>query len=181
MSKSYLNVIALLLHLLPVSTAAAAGAFSLDDPLDVFPDSFSVTQGSLLAGDLGDLYESDNSNVIIKRTSPNGTEFIVKGVSPVESPSSLEITLEGGVTAARGDATQWIWLRNYNTASWELVHLGVANEGAQSVVSISMLGDVSRFVQAGTNCLEARIRYTNNRDRSQYESGTDQFFWSVDF
>ena len=90
-------------------------------PVEVAPDSILVTQGTYLSGGLSELAESDNMNFRIQRTSPNGTEFHVKGLSPVEHPTSLAITLEGSETSAHGEASQTVWLYNYQNPGWEEV------------------------------------------------------------
>ena len=64
----------------------------------VFPESFLVTRGVHVSGGIGELAESDNMDLSLRRLNSDiqsRTEFEVKAVSPDPTPSSLEVMLEG--------------------------------------------------------------------------------------
>ncbi len=106
------------------------------------------------------------------------TEFEVKAVSPDPTPSSLEVMLEGSVFA-RSTVNQTIELYDYSVGGWELVDMRAATRFTDSTVTVNATGDLSRFVEAGTNCLQARIRYHSANPRQQFSSNTDQFIWTI--
>ena len=65
----------------------------------IVPDSFTVPDGVLVSGGIAELAFSDNADLSIRKSfGVNRTEFQVKGVSPVDSPSVFDITFEGSVT-----------------------------------------------------------------------------------
>jgi hypothetical protein len=144
-------------------------------------DSFLVTRGAHVSGGLMELATSDNTDLSLQRATADiqsRTEFEVKAVSPVANPSSLEVTLEGAVFA-RSQVNQTIELYDYAAAAWEQVDTRAATRFTDSTVVVAATGDLSRFVEAGTMCIEARIRYQSLNPRQQFSSNTDQFIWTI--
>ena len=41
-------------------------------------------------------------------------------------------------------------------------------------------GDLSRFVEAGTGCMRARVRFVSTNPRQQFQANIDQMIWSVE-
>ena len=151
------------------------------DVATVVPDSFSVTRGSYISGGTLELAESDNADVSIQRATSDiqsRTEFEVKAVSPNATPSSLEVALEGAVFA-RSTVNQTIELFDYAAGVWEQVDTRAATRFTDSTVTVNATGDLSRFVEAGTMCIQARIRYQSPIARQQFSSNTDQFIWTI--
>ena len=54
--------------------------------------------------------------------------------------------------------TQTVELFNYDAGDWEVADARLAKRFDQTV-EISLGGDLSRFVEASTRCIEARISY----------------------
>ena len=102
----------------------------------------------------------------------------IKGISPSASPSSLEVSLEGAVFA-RSNVVQSIELFNYDDDDWEQIDSRNASSFVDATATITVGGDVSRFVEPGTQCLEARIRFQSDSPRQQFSSNTDWFIWNV--
>ncbi len=158
--------------------------FEVPQSLVVVPDSLLVTRGSQVSGGLVDLADSDNIDLSIQRASSDTqsrTEFEVEAVSPVENPTSLEVTLEGAVFA-RSQVNQSIELFNYlafPSGAWEPMDTRVATPFTDSTVTLSATGDLSRFVQPITMRTRARIRYQSTSPRQQFSSNTDQFIWTI--
>lgn len=151
------------------------------EPTVVNVDSFLVTRGTHAAGGVADLAESDNADLSIQRSTADTesrTEIEIKGISPVASPSSLEATLEGSVFA-RSQVDQTIELFDYAAGGWEQIDTSVAAHFTDSSVTIAATGDLSRFVEVGTMCIKARIRYQSTVARQQFSSNTDQFIWTI--
>lgn len=150
------------------------------NPDPVVPTTVVVTHGIHASGGVEEIEFSDNLDVSIYRDNhdlQSRTEFEVKAISPVAVPSSLEITLEGSVFA-RSPVTQTIELFNYDAASWEVVDSRAAAQFLDSRITVAPVGDLSRFVQSGSQSVEARIRYQSTNQRQQFTSNTDQFVWA---
>ena len=148
---------------------------------DITPVSFTVTRGEYVSGGIQELEESDNSDLSLRRLSSDiqsRTELEVKALSSTETPSSLEVTLEGAVFA-RSTVNQTIELFDYAAAAWEAVDTRAATRFMDSVVTVSLTGDLSRFVEPGTMCMKARIRYQSPIARQQFSSNIDQFIWTI--
>jgi hypothetical protein len=144
-------------------------------------DSVLVTHGADVSGDVGELAQSDDADLSIQRSLSDvqsRTEFVVKSFSPVANPAWMEVTLEGSVFA-RSSITQTIELFDYVAGGWELVDSGVAAQSTDSTVTVALTGNLSRFVQPGTMCVEARIHFQSDAARQQFSSNTDQFIWTI--
>ena len=149
--------------------------------VEVAIDSFEFTRGNYSSGTVADLASSDNSDVSGRRNSSDTVSRVfleVKGVSPTETPSSLKFTLEASVFA-RSTVVQSIDLFNYDTATWEEVDSQPAAAFVDSTVMVSATGDLSRFVEDGTNCIEARCRYESPSARQQFTANVDQVLWTI--
>lgn len=72
-----------------------------------------------------------------------------------------------------GDVTQRINLLDYTTGKWEAVDTRAAST-TEELLQINPAGDLSRFVQSGTNEVTAQVIWT-----SDAFSGTP-FVWSID-
>ena len=145
---------------------------------DFAPDSFTVEDGVLVSGGIAELAFSDDADLSIRKSfGGTRTEFQVKGVSPVDSPSVFDITFEGSVTARGQGITQIVELFDYDEEEWEVVDSRFARR-FELTVEISPGGDLSRFVQAGTRCIEARVSFEADNPR-MFASNTDQFIWTI--
>ncbi len=169
----------------------AGGAFELsggfwvgtsgDGPVELVAESVLVTRGEYVSGDIVELAASDNVDLIIQRSSSDiqsRTEFEVKSTSPVASPSMIELTLEGAVFA-RSTVDQSIDLYDYVAAAWVEIDTRTANRFSDATVTAAATGDLSRFVEPGTGCIEARVRYRSVNPRQQFSSNSDHLFWTI--
>lgn len=150
--------------------------------ITVTPDSVTRTAGTFVAGDIAELAASDNSDYQLRRSSTDisaRTEFVVKGVSSNESPSSFEFTFEGSVFA-RTNVVQTIEFFDYDANDWELVDTRNAARFSDSTATVAGTGDLSRFVEDGTGCIEARIHYQSDNPRQSYASNSDQAIWVIE-
>jgi hypothetical protein len=165
----------------PQDTLIARFIPGVPDTVAVAADSLDVTRGRVISGTLADLAESDDADLSIGRATSDiqsRTEFEVKAVSSVANPSSLVVTLEGSVFA-RSQVNQTIELYDYVAGVWEQIDTRAATRFSDSTVKVAATGDLSRFVEAGTMCIEARIRYQSPVARQHFSSNTDQFLWTI--
>lgn len=151
------------------------------DVVSVTPESFTVSNGTYFSGGITELAESDNADLSARRSNSDivarvNIEF--KAVSSIETPSSFDFTLESSVFA-RTNVVQSIDLFDYVAGSWEEVDMQNAARFSDSVVTVSAGGDLSRFVEAGTGCVEARVRYLSDNPRQSYSTNVDQVIWDI--
>ena len=151
------------------------------DPVVVTPDSFLVTRGSYLAGGVIELAGSDNADLQLQRSSSDiqsRTEFEISAVSPTANPSLFEVELEGSVFA-RTTVNQTIEFFDYAAGTWETMDTRAATRFTDDSIVVSASGDLSRFVEAGTLAIRARVRYQSPVARQQFASNTDLFAWTI--
>ncbi len=146
------------------------------------PESVNVTRGDLSAGDVEELALSDNVDLVLQRAGndiQSRTEFVVKGVSEIRNPVTLQVTMEGAVFA-RSTVVQSIELYDYVAGAWVLVDSRNASRFSDSTVTVAATGDLSRFVEETTQCVEARVRFQSTEARQNFSSNTDHFFWTIE-
>lgn len=151
-------------------------------PVTVTPDSYEVTFGTYFSGSEVELAASDNEDLSIRRSNTDvnsRTEFTVKSTSPTATPVSFEFTLEGSAFF-RTTVIQTIELFDYSTSSWELVDTRDASRIIDATTTVAPTGDLSRFVEPGTNCIEARIHYESLNRRQGFASNTDLTQWVIE-
>lgn len=129
---------------------------------------------NLIGSDNGDLQARRNFTDIQSRV-----EVEVKGISTTETPALLTFRHEGSVFA-RSDVTQILEMFDYDLASWEQVDSRLANRFTDLLTEAMPAGDLSRFVEAGTGCLRARVRFVSANPRQQFQANIDQMIWSVE-
>ena len=147
----------------------------------VTPDSFNVTTGEFVSGTVGDLADNDGSDVFVRRDSATVASVIaidVKGTTPVQTPGSLSFTFDGAALA-RGTVNLRTSLFNYDSGQFEEVDSRNAPRGVDGTVTVTPGGDLSRFVEPGTGCVEARVRFQGNTPRASYAVFIDQLVWDI--
>jgi hypothetical protein len=151
----------------------------LDVSGTVLPDSYERTAGIYVSGGLADLLESDDSDLTIRNFGAGSVEFEIKGVSPVANPSAFEVTFEASTSPLLSNVDQTIELYDYDDESWVEVDVRRAARINDDVVTVAATGDLSRFVENGTDCVEARVRFKSVNPRRRFVSDSDQFKWTI--
>jgi hypothetical protein len=145
------------------------------------PESFDVSSGDHVSGTLADLQESDDADVIL-RSSLRGVPPVsisVQGTSPAAVPASLQFVVEASVKA-RSPIVQYVELFNYDSGQWEQVHMQPASGSGDVTTVVTAAGDISRFVENGTNRMEARCIYEARRPGRQFVTGVDRMVWVIE-
>ncbi|MCH8275668.1 MAG: hypothetical protein IH851_12865, partial [Armatimonadetes bacterium] len=127
----------------------------------VTPDSFSVVRGLLIGGKLPDLFDSDDSRLVVRTAvfAPSiepPVQIEVVGTSPTETPSELRFRFEG--TASRDLIQRRISMYNYVTQSYEELHVAFAAT-SDEVVEIVITSNPSRFVEPGTRQVKSLMTW----------------------
>lgn len=156
------------------------GFWRLPLPKVVYATSFNVVSGSLLVGGLNELKISDNQVMGIGNDTfaPNTiVEFTT--TSPDQNLTEVQFVYEGKGT--RDSHVRIIELWDYVSGSWVNVQ-----SGASSTTEVRLIATVtnnpSRFVQAGTKQMRARLRFVPTQDLTAVDGWNvqiDRAFWRV--
>ena len=150
-------------------------------PEVISPDSDNVI-GTVLGGSVEDLAESDNVDYRLSRNSSDLQARIIlelKGTTTIQSPSNLEFTLEAGAFA-RGPISQTIELFDYDLGDWEELDMRDASRFGDSTVTVIPTGDLARFVDDATGCIEARISWRSSTPRASFSASPDFAEWFIE-
>lgn len=145
-------------------------------------DSIIVSAGNLASGSSDDLAESDNLDVSARRSPvdvQSRVHFELKGVSPLITPDSLSFTVEASVFA-RTNVVQKIDLWDYDLSDWVEVDSRNATRFTDSTATVDATGDLARFIEPLTKCLQARVRYISDNPRQQFTANVDQMVWLIE-
>jgi V8-like Glu-specific endopeptidase len=131
---------------------------------DVLPTSFSFFRGSHVGGGIVELFTSNNVYVVgaplppVLITDPSvGLEIV--GTSPLANPAELKIRVETSTSAAPpAGLMQVVLLFDYVAGVWVQVDSRAAT-GGDNTIEAAAGGSLSRFVQAGTMQMRARIAW----------------------
>ncbi|MEM7456567.1 MAG: hypothetical protein AAF456_19640 [Planctomycetota bacterium] len=147
---------------------------------EIVATTLTVVAGEQSGGDINSLLNSDNEDVSLNRGTSIQSRTVaeIKGLSHIAAPAQMTFTFEASVFA-RGNVTQTLSLYNYDTDQFEQIDSRNASRFNDQTVEITPTGDVSRFVEPGTNCVEARIEFSGATQRMQFTANIDRAFWSV--
>ncbi len=148
---------------------------------EVQVESFEITRGELVNGGLPELRSSDNIDLSAKRARADVLSrvfAIFRSTSPVANPSSLSFSIESAVFA-RSTVNQSVDLYDFGAGTWEQVYTGVASRFVDSTVLVDGPGSLSRFVEPGTNQIQARCRYESINVRQEFTANIDHVFWNI--
>lgn len=156
-------------------------ALYTDGVRTISPQVMTITRGVLAAGDAQTLAQADGVDVSIRRSNTDiqsRTEFEITSVSPILSPTTMEVNLKGSVFA-RTSVVQSIGLFNFDTNSWVQIDSRDASRFIDRIDTIAITGNVARFVELGTGQIKARVNFQSENPRQQFTSNTDGFNWQV--
>ena len=155
--------------------------FQVSDVQTVTPETFSVTRGTYVSGDLPELANSDNSDLSAIRSTADiqsrvFIEFEASSLTP--APSAVELTLESAVFA-RSTVTQTLEAWDFSAGQWVELDSRSAARFTDSTVTIPLPGNPSSFVEAGTQTVRARVRYQSLNPRQRFSANVDQVQWAI--
>ena len=155
--------------------------------VSVTPSTVSAITGQITNGNAGDLSESDDSHVegqsaIGQRRMQFKCEM--EAVSAYPNPSEMSFTIESSFVAQRLKITQQIEMFNFDSQTWELVEDEMISF-TDSSTTVDLTGDLSRFVENGTNAMKCRTVYFQppigllKRVTPQFKVLIDQAEWTI--
>ncbi|MCH8274851.1 MAG: PD40 domain-containing protein [Armatimonadetes bacterium] len=157
--------------------------FPLFEATEVIPSSFTILRGLLLFGGLPELFDSDDSRLVVQTDvfSPSDAppvQIEVTGTSPTETPSELRFRFEG--IASRQFIQRRILLYNYVTQSYEELHVGFAAT-SDEVIEIVITSNPSRFVEPGTREVKSLMTWRAAAISffTGWIVGIDQTIWRI--
>lgn len=152
-------------------------------PVPLRPNSLSILTGNVMSGGLPELLESDDlrlqigGDFTLDRATPP-VSVVVEGVSP--GPNVVELSFKLEASATQSGIPQNIELYDFVAGQYVLVDARTATT-TDSTVEISA-SDPSRFVQAGTGVMRAKVSYKSSGAASgRWRIRIDQVQWKVRF
>jgi hypothetical protein len=120
-----------------------------------------VSAGIVVGGDLPEILKSDDTTLNLRpgpvlASSVPPVRILVSGQSPTETPTWFSFSIEGNATSA--NLQQLIYLLNFDTLDWELMHAGQTSS-QDHTIQVDGTGDLSRFVEPGTRLVRSKITY----------------------
>jgi hypothetical protein len=147
------------------------------------PQDLEVVRGNIVAGDLADVFASDDERMVAQPGVTLDPEeapvwLRLSGVSITDAPSSLEYILETRVDTP--GTTQVISLFNFVTGEFEEIDTRVPTD-TDSVAEVTVQGDPSRFIDSETLEVRAELTWRPPPLVLQYpwNVGIDQAVWRV--
>lgn len=129
-------------------------------PADLLPHHVSVPVGTLLHGELDDIFRSDDSRLMASLGSSLGedvpVQIVLRAISPVPTASEIRINLE--TQASSPTLLQIVSLWNFGAGRWEDVDTRLATQ-QESRIEVSVTNSPSRFIESGTSNVRVRVGY----------------------
>ena len=139
------------------------------------PNTLTVFRGILISGSAADIADSDDQYVsCLPGFTLNSDELPIwlETETAVQNAPLQAMTFELEANANTPGLSQYIELFNYLTNDYELFDVSAASFSTDSTVVVTATGDLSRFVESGTNQMRARTGW-------QATSFTLLFPWTV--
>ena len=148
---------------------------------EVVGDSVNVARGQFVSGTPSELGSSDNADFVARRSNSDISSRVfleVTATSPTTSPALMDLTFEAAIFA-RSTVVQSIDLFNYDTNDWEEVDSRNAARFTDSVVSLELGSNGSRFIDATSSEMVARIRFQSANPRQKFTVNADHVMWTI--
>ena len=145
-------------------------------PQTVNVSTVTLSQGKIVSGGAANLKTSDNSYLVLQPATRTKPVQVVFDGSTTTAPSALSYVMEAGVTQVNISVA--IELFNFKTNSYEKIVNGSASIGDVHY-GTTLSGDVTRFINSGTNALRARVTFTPGTGTPNWKASIDQFNWYV--
>jgi parallel beta-helix repeat protein len=149
----------------------------------ILPASYTIIRGKHIAGDLGDIYYSDDSRLTVNAgltlmMDEPPVWIRLEGTVPSATPDWLEFTLEA--RAIGGSIVQIIELYNYETDSYEEIDERTAT-ATDSLVEIYVSDDPSRFIDPDTLEMKAYLKWKPSGPLFvwPFTVDVDQSIWTI--
>jgi photosystem II stability/assembly factor-like uncharacterized protein len=128
---------------------------------EIAPTQYSMFRGTWESGGVQELSTSNDAYFAAKpgpvlSITEWPASVVIEGVSPVASPSDLRLTLEAKVSTVTLGQRVEFW--DYVAGNWVVVGTSTATR-ADSVLVTGAVTSPSRFVQAGTGAVKARLSW----------------------
>lgn len=128
-------------------------------------DSVQIVNGAQVGGNLNSLAHSDDDRLRIAATDTgarSGTGLVVTATAPSATVNSLVIGVESSDSVAPSiGGNQLIQLWNWTTSAWEQVDSRAVTL-TDSLALVTVSSNASRFVNASTHQVQARILHVVN-------------------
>ncbi len=154
------------------------------------PDSYTLVMGNHVSGTVADLAESDDQYLVLDPqflSRRYQLAITIDATSPEQTPSGLRFSLESRVQNILGTVEQKIELFNFGSGQFESVDSRLTS-ATDTLIEVTPGGDPTRFVQAATNAIRARVSYQNSLPfwvfsmqnlYLPYRTKIDHIYWTI--
>ena len=135
-------------------------SFTLEDLAT--PEAINVKSGSLVDGTIADLNSSDDEKVEFRPRRRRFSRVEFDSTSTSSNPKQMWFSFEYQVDAQAGDVVRRkIELYDFATNSWEEIDSQLTAQFNNDIkLSFELDGDLSRFVESGTNKIRSRLTFS---------------------
>lgn len=121
------------------------------------PSQWVVHQGIHLGGGIEELFASDNRRFVVvsDEFDPNA-EVDYDILIGISDPQEMTVSVETG--SGRSDLGQYVYLRNHQSSSWELLDFHYSTLPDRTLILRPSM-PVSRFVQASNNLVKLKVKH----------------------
>ncbi len=158
--------------------------YLVNSPIEVVPDVVDVNFGGLISGTVDDLATSDDEyfKAYARVKKSPGIELVVECQSPTEDPIRLNMMIESSQASLPSRFSEVVEFYDFTTGAFEEVRKRGRVPSRDKVLQCEPTGDLSRFVEAGTGRVRARLQYTRanvNRGFQRYKIKVDHIQWEI--
>lgn len=148
----------------------------------VSPASYLVRKGVRQAGNLHELIWSDDRRLDVQARAPflvsdPSVQVEVSAQAPISSCSQLQFLVEGSTSATNTLAR--IELFDYQASAWVALDERAATQ-TDSVTSVLVTSNPSRFIESGPRTMKARVSiFDRGAPFLAWQGRTDQMLWRL--
>ncbi|MGI9519761.1 MAG: hypothetical protein ACR2NP_22090, partial [Pirellulaceae bacterium] len=154
----------------------------------VFPIDYTLVSDMRTHGPLQSLFSSDDEYLRLETKpfqNPDSRKTVIDfhATSPTQTPSQLQVRIESNIQEGRlTQVQQRIEMRNYSTGKLESYAIRQPTSADESIV-IEPTGDLSRFVEPGSQRVTARLSWAGEMISGldpAWNVYIDEVVWSIE-
>jgi len=127
----------------------------------VAPTSYSMVRGSVFAGNLESLLDSDDDRLVMRpgpvlSSGQAPVQLRLNATAPTASPNGFSFSVESSASFSNAELKVWLW--NYATGNYELLDTRFPTT-TDAAVTVTVRTDPARFIQPGTLAIRALVSF----------------------
>ncbi len=151
---------------------------------ELVAEAFQMISGTNSSGTIENADSSDDQYLCFRagRIQLQGisARMEFETTAPTIEPDAIEFVLEAKVNQ-QGNIRQQIEVFNFQTNAYELIDTRMASNQVDGVVTKTLTGDPSRFINPENGLMRTRLKFVGVRTRFNSEACIDQLIWRVKY